>query len=281
MNFPAGGFIAGLRVLAVSSAPFGMVEAAVKSTDIPSPQPPVPSARPTGRKAQLSGVIAVVGCDGSGKTTLTTDLLAALSGERPVEFIYLGQSSGAIADWIRALPLIGPPFGRFLVRRAQRAHGQKSADPDALTALVIHLLSHWRAHKFRRLLRRSRAGVAVLTDRYPQAEVAGFYFDGPGLDGALAQTRWLRWLARREQRLYQDMAGYLPSLIIRLNIDADTAHARKPDHTLAMLRAKVAVIPGLQFNGATLLDLDGRSPYPEVLAAALRAARQALADSGR
>lgn len=189
----------------------------------------------------------------------------------PSEWLYLGQSSGNIAQWIRGLPGIGAPMGRFLVRKANRAHSEKATSPDTATMLVIFILSHWRAHKFRRMLRLCRRGVLVITDRYPQAEVPGFYFDGAGLGAVNAET-WLgRKLAARELKLYQWMASYVPALVIRLNIDADTAHLRKPDHKLSMLRDKVAVIPDLQFNGARILDLDGRDPYEQVLHEALSA----------
>jgi hypothetical protein len=126
------------------------------------------------------------------------------------------------------------------------------------------------------MLRLTRRGVVVITDRYPQAEVPGFYFDGPGLGAVNAET-WLgRKLAAREQRLYEWMASHVPALIIRLNIDADTAHSRKPDHKLSMLQDKVTIIPSLHFNGAGILDLDGCDPYPQVLDSALRAATTAL-----
>jgi hypothetical protein len=223
--------------------------------------------------------VGVVGCDGAGKSTLTADLIAALRQDGEVEFLYLGQSSGNIADWIRGLPLIGPPFGRYLVRRAERAHGKTTSSPDAAAALVMHLLSRWRAHKFRRMLALCRRGTWVVVDRYPQCEVPGFYFDGPGLDVSRPGSWLVRLLARREQRLYEWMASHVPSLVIRLNIDADTAHARKPDHKLSMLRDKVRVIPGLSFNEARIVDLDGRDPYPQVLDAALRAVRAAMAEA--
>ncbi len=224
----------------------------------------------------LAGVIAVIGCDGSGKSTLTADLVAYLCDKGPTELLYLGQSSGNIADWIRSLPVIGAPFGRYLVRKAAGAHDKKTTAPDTATTLVIYLLSLWRAHKFRRMLALCRRGVVVITDRYPQAEAPGFYFDGPGL-GAVNTESWLaRKLAARELRLYQWMASHVPALVIRLNIDADTAHARKPDHKLAMLRDKVAVLPTLHFNGARILDLDGRDPYAQVLDAALNAISTAI-----
>lgn len=221
----------------------------------------------------------MIGCDGSGKSTLTADLLAHLRDEQATELLYLGQSSGNIADAIRSLPLIGPAFGRYLVRKAERAHAKdrKTASPDIPTALVIHLLSRWRHHKFQRMLALNRRGVVVIADRYPQAEVPGFYFDGPGLAASGIKSAFVRWLAARELRLYQRMASHVPALVLRLNIDADTAHARKPDHKLSMLRDKVTIIPTLHFNGARILDLDGRAPYPQVLQAALDAARSTFA----
>ena len=225
----------------------------------------------------LKNVIAVVGCDGSGKSTLTNDLIEELSARRPVQWLYLGQSSGNIANWIRSLPLIGPAFGRYLVRKAERAHNKESSQPDTLTAIVIFLLSLWRVHKFRRMLKLAHRGVLVITDRYPQAEVTGFYFDGTGLNNKNAQSWLARLLLKREMRLYTWMASHRPTLLIRLNIDAETAHARKPDHKLAMLREKVRVIPTLQFNGATILNLNGCDPYPQVLAAALTAINSACA----
>jgi hypothetical protein len=45
---------------------------------------------------------------------------------------------------------------------------------------------------------------------------------------------------------------------------------------LSILRDKVTIIPGLHFNGARILDLDGRDSYDQVLDGALSAARTEL-----
>jgi hypothetical protein len=223
----------------------------------------------------LDGVVAVIGCDGAGKSRVSADLVTDLKDVGPVEFLYLGQSSGNIADWIRSLPGIGPLVGRYLVRRAERTHS-KAKSPDGMTAVVIFMLSLWRAHKFRRMLALHRRGVSVITDRYPQAEVQGFYFDGPGLDGELAESWLVQKLAAAELRLYQWMASHVPAMVIRLTVDADTAHERKPDHKMSMLRDKVEIIPGLTFNDANILDLNGCDPYSRVLEAALLAVEETL-----
>lgn len=224
----------------------------------------------------LPTVIAVIGCDGSGKSTLTMDLFNYLQSKQTVELIYLGQSSGNIAHWIKSLPIIGAPFERYLVKKAERAHDKKNSAPDGATIIVIYLLSLWRAHKFRRVLKLSQKGITVITDRYPQAQVPGFHFDGVGLI-AEHQQSWLgSKLAAREQRLYAWMSSHLPALVIRLNIDAETAHARKPDHKFSTLQAKAATIPSLHFNGAQILDLSSLDPYANVLASATKAVHQIL-----
>ena len=126
-----------------------------------------------------------------------------------------------------------------------------------------------------RVIRQSRRDVKVITDRYPQMEIPGFHYDGPGL--AMGRTsNWLvRKLAAQEQKLYEWMAKYQPSVVIRLNINAAEAHARKPDHDLAELHDKIAVMSRLKFNGARISEIDTTVPYPQVLEAALEAIEQA------
>lgn len=97
-------------------------------------------------------VIAIVGCDGSGKSTLTASLVNELAARMPTEHIYLGQSSGRIGEWISQLPVIGAPFGRYLRSKAAHVHEKPSTPPGNITALVIYLLSCWRAYKFRKML---------------------------------------------------------------------------------------------------------------------------------
>jgi hypothetical protein len=141
---------------------------------------------------------------------------------------------------------------------------------------VIYLLSRWRMHKFRRMLALCRRGVLVVTDRYPQAEVAGFHFDGQGLEATAGDGWWVRWLAARERRCYAWMARHVPMLVIRLDVDVATAHARKPDHARAVLQRKIEVLPQLHYNGARILALDAGAPADQVLERALSEVRALL-----
>ncbi|WP_208719064.1 hypothetical protein [Pantoea cypripedii] len=221
-------------------------------------------------------VIAITGCDGSGKSTLAASLVEQLASQEPAELLYLGQSSGRIGEWISDLPIIGGPFGRYLLKKSDRVHEKPSTPPGNATTLVIFLLSCWRVFKFKRMLKKSRQGQLLITDRYPQAEVAGFRFDGPQLAKTVGGNRWVRALRKQEEKLYQWMASYKPMLLIRLDIDEKTAYSRKPDHDINALREKIAVIPRLNFNGANILDLDGREPASKILDESIQAVQTLL-----
>lgn len=231
--------------------------------------------------AVTAGIVAIVGCDGSGKSTLTADLLARLRTRGRIERRYLGLASGEVGRTIGKLPIIGARLERYVVAKAAQAQDRNREFPGVATAVVIYLLSLYRALQFRRVLDRSRRGVLVITDRFPQTEVPGIHCDGPCLS-LVPNGSWLiPRLAAGELRLYEWMANHVPELVIRLNIDAESAHSRKPDHRLALLRKTAAVTPGLQFNGARIIDIDALAPYPDVLDAALKALDTAVAARAR
>lgn len=236
---------------------------------------PRPTNQPNELNIPLPGVFAVVGCDGTGKTMLTHDLASSLRVSGPVERRYMGLVSGEMGDKIKELPFIGVRLENNLHRKANRALDMEKKLPGTGTALIMYLFSLWRAVLLLRVKRLSRRGIKVITDRYPQDEIPGFHYDGPGLTVGRTSSWLVRKLAEREQKMYEWMAGQRPTLVIRLNIDEDTAHSRKLDHDLAELRDKISVMPRLRFNGATVCEINSAVPYPQVLAAALQAIKQA------
>lgn len=228
--------------------------------------------------AELAPLIAVVGCDGSGKSTLAADLLAHLKKTRLAERSYLGLGSGAMGTKIKAWPIIGTALERTLSNRANRARDPKDKIPGILTALVLYGFSLRRKAKFERVLSLRRSGITVVTDRYPQTEVAGFY-DGPGLSAARADGWVVSKLAARERIIYEWMASHIPTLVIRLHVDVDTAMARKPDHARALIEKKVAATPLLKFNDAPIVDLDATGLYEDERVAATQAIDKVLGSS--
>lgn len=224
----------------------------------------------------LAPLIAIIGADGSGKSTLAADLVADFARERRAEHIYLGLGSGPLGQRIAAWPLLGPLLSRFLNKKADRTRDPKDRIPGPATALVVYFFSLRRKARFDAMMAARRRGIMVLTDRYPQIEVPGFY-DGPGLSAARAESAFVRWLAAREAVLYAEMAAELPTLVLRLNIDADTALARKPEHDRALVEQKVAITPRLHFSGAPIAEIDATMDYAAEKALARSLIDQALA----
>lgn len=229
----------------------------------------------------IPGLIAVVGCDGTGKSTLTADLVKNLQQKWVTERRYLGLVSGEDGDKIKRLPLIGTWLERRLATKSSKTQSMSTRAPALWAALIMYGFSLRRMANLRKVRQLAQSGVLVISDRYPQAEISGFHYDGPGI-GVERATGWVKTrMARRESRLYQEMALYRPELIIRLDIDIDTAFSRKPDHDYNELRDKIDVMMKLTYNGSRILDLDSRAPYREVLEKALAAASVTARDSQR
>mgnify|MGYP001760666552 CR=1 FL=1 len=69
----------------------------------------------------LPPLIAVVGCDGSGKSTVTEALCAWMNARRPTRICHLGKQSGNIGRAIARLPLLGGKLDKSIHAKAQKA----------------------------------------------------------------------------------------------------------------------------------------------------------------
>lgn len=222
-------------------------------------------------------LIALVGSDGAGKSTVGTALLNWMRETRPSELCHLGKQTGNIGRAISRWPLIGKRFGKAVTKKADTA--KNPGGPGLVTGVVIYLFSMRRVRRFKRMLALRAQGIAILTDRFPQVEVPG-PMDGLGLANAAQGGPVMRWLAKRERAHYVWMAKHQPDLVIRLNVDFDTAVARKPDHRPGSLRIKIADLSRLTFGGAPVLDIDSTQPLEVVLDQAKRAISAILVPGG-
>lgn len=213
-----------------------------------------------GRAGRL---VSLVGCDGSGKSSISQYLVQHISETRPAVYGYLGLGSGDLGRRIGTLPFIGAALEKKLNGKAKKARTKGEKMPGMLTGLVLFAFSLVRLKRFWRVKRAVEKGFLVVTDRYPQMEVPG-QCDGPGLSAAYSHNPLIRFLAWLERGIYRRIAAFRPDLVIRLNVDAETAHSRKPDHDLDALRIKAELMPQLNFNHAPLVEVDARQSYEAV-----------------
>jgi hypothetical protein len=226
-------------------------------------------------------VVAFVGADGSGKSTVTREVRRCFAEKIDVLPVYFGSGDGT------AMPMRG------LLRRAKslvrKSPSSRSASPgfDGAAAAAgaggigsgfgalyrvcwALLLAHEKSVKLREAWRASSNGLLVIADRYPQAEVMGST-DGPLLaEWRDHPSRLRRAVARWEARPYEWARAQPPDLVIRLRVSGEAAFARKPEYDLSWSTKRVAIIDSLTFGGACVVDIDAEQPLPEVLSDAYR-----------
>mgnify|MGYP003341180885 FL=1 len=106
----------------------------------------------------------------------------------------------------------------------------------------------------------------MLFRSYPQDQFAAIS-DGPRQRGG----RGFAFAAKAEERLLSEARRLGPDLVLRLRVDAATAHARKPDHDPDNIARKCKVIDALEFSQSRVVTIDANAPLDRVLLAAKRA----------
>lgn len=225
--------------------------------------------------SHLGPLIAVVGSDGSGKSTVASALVAWLGESRPVAMCHLGKQMGNYSRALYKTPLVGSRIDTVVHNRNTPARVARG--PGALIAILEYVVSMRRVRRFRRMMKLRRTGITIIADRYPQTAVLSSRADGPHFKMLDPQNPLTRFLARRERAHYDRMASYRPDLVIRLNVDVDTALKRKPDHRYESVAIKVAQIAQTSYQGAPIVEIDSRLPLETVIAQAKQAVAEALA----
>lgn len=140
----------------------------VKSTTAPQPN-------------YIPGLIAVVGCDGTGKSTLTNDLVKSLQQHWQTERRYLGLLSGEDGDKIKRLPLVGVWLERRLAAKSSKTQSMKTKSPALWAAVIMYCFSLRRMANLRKVQRLAQSGVLVVSDRSRRLKFRDFIMTDRGL----------------------------------------------------------------------------------------------------
>jgi thymidylate kinase len=219
--------------------------------------------------------VAVIGADGSGKSTVTEELRRWLAWKVSVRGFYLGSKAPSAAS-----------RGSYLVFRAFRRAGTAVGPPLAERfplatgrdlALAAHHLANARdrARRERQGRRDAAAGRVVLFDRFPLTALDTRedlrVLDGPKIAAfpRAGRSPLLRRLAAAEERRYAGMR--LPDHVVVLQVEPDVALARKPDHHRAAIEAKsaaareAAALIGARLGADRVSTVDAAMLLDEVL----------------
>lgn len=215
------------------------------------------------RLAAGGAVVAIVGGDGAGKSTVVHDLRAWLSPYLLVRTKHLGKPPlGAASFVVRAFMRLGRSVGVVRARRAGAAStggfAPLSSIRDTLTAR-----DRYRAHV--RARRAASRGAIVVCDRYPLPAVA--IMDGPRVgEGGTEEHlgRWGRRLASLEARFYARIGE--PDALIVLAVDPEVAVRRRAGDDEVVVRARSTAILATDWHGASACVVDANAPRDDVFA---------------
>jgi len=220
----------------------------------------------TDKTSEQSPLIAIIGCDGSGKSTVSEHVFELVSRFGKAATAHLGKQQGNVGRALAELPLIGKLIDSLIERKVATVHSshKEKKTPGIIPAFVMYIFTLRRVRRFKRMLTLREQGHIIITDRFPQLDYPRAY-DGPDLDASAEGNFIVHWLAKKEQAAFEWMTSHRPDLILRLNVDLDTACERKPDHMRERLARKIKVTPLLKFNGASIAEIDASKELKDVL----------------
>ncbi|MGH8643703.1 MAG: hypothetical protein ACREX4_04265 [Gammaproteobacteria bacterium] len=185
-------------------------------------------------------IVAIVGADATGKSTLVSETSHWLGSFLAVRTAHVGKPPSSWLTWSinkslslarRAMPQLHhnrlePQRQSNDPRPPQKA--KVSSVPYAIRAVTLA----WdRYHLLIKVRRAAANGEIVVCDRYPTETLGAM--DSPRLeerlDRAGIKTLLYNWLARLEQRLYQRIPP--PDVVLRLRVSLETAKQRNRERT--------------------------------------------------
>ena len=223
--------------------------------------------------------IALVGADGSGKSTIADALARWLRWKLEVCVYYMGSKAPSRRS--RSLYL-----AFRALRRGHRTASQKLGTTSMLTrwigaardvVLALHYLAigQDRARRYRDGRRDARAGRVVIFDRFPLETLSSRrehrLLDGPRIRATLngSMGRLTRVLGAAEERMYRHFL--LPDYLVVLHVRSETSADRKPDHRRDVLLAKtrsvseLATLAETSSELAAVIPIDADRPLEAVL----------------
>ncbi|HYF12120.1 MAG TPA: hypothetical protein VEC09_07450 [Actinomycetota bacterium] len=228
-----------------------------------------PAARPPTRSR--GAVIAFVGSEATGKSTILGRMHAWLSESHRVDRIHAGKPPATALTYLPhvLLPMLRGVFPEQRLTRVERRYAEPAGSSGDAFPLLFGLRAVMLGVERRALLRRAAAraacGVIVLSDRYPSSRAGAP--DGPQLAHLLPGDPLRRGLAALETRLYDAIPS--PDLVVALTAPLEVTLARNASRSKTepedYVRFRHARSAHLEFDGVPVLRIDTHRPLDTVV----------------
>jgi thymidylate kinase len=234
----------------------------------------------SGLKLPQGGLtIAMLGADGAGKSTLSTEISKWLSWKLDVRNFYLGSKQ---PSWMsRSLY-----YAFRIFRRSHSIASKIFSDRNFVSRVLLEIrddflyLHHLingrdRYQRYEQGARLATEGCVVIFDRFPVStfdQATNYHLlDGPRIQALTAdqETNIARRFSKSEQSLYDQFEA--PDALVFLHVSPEISIRRKPDHQEALIRIKSESITRIaqraewEYGSKRCIQIDANLPYDQVL----------------
>ena len=220
------------------------------------------------RRVSPSGglVVAILGCDGAGKSTTLEYVRKEFNKKLDVASIYLGSGDGSSSLLRKPMKLVANRVGGKGIGHAveqEYADKKKVSIKSRLYSLAKVIwavtLAQEKKTKQKQMVKARNNGLLVLTDRYPQCNIPGAS-DGPLLFRYRNKKGILGLISEWENKIYEGFSINSPDLTIKLMVPTEVAIARKPEMTVSEIENKKNIVTGMNISKHTVV-IDTSRPF--------------------
>ena len=220
------------------------------------------------RRISPSGglAVAVLGCDGAGKSTTLSYIKKEFNKKIDVVSIYFGSGNGSSSLLRRPMNLVAKRIGGKGVGHAvekEYSEKKKISVKSRLYSIAKIIwaitLAQEKKSKQKQMLKARNNGLLVLTDRYPQSNVPGSG-DGPLLCKYYGGKGLISLIAEWERRIYESFSVNAPDLTIKLVVPTEVAIKRKPEMTVEDIENKKNIVMQMDIS-RHMVVIDTSRPF--------------------
>ena len=206
-------------------------------------------------------IIAFIGQDGAGKSTVTNEIADWLSWKLDARRFYLG-SGDHYKSW-----------QKFFLSYIEKKNIKKKRIGYIVYALLT--ISNYKkiAKTYYRITKKaerySQKGGIALFDRYPQIIFEGRN-DGPKIRTTLKKIkkssliyRFIEHSAKIEEKYIRNAIKIKPDLVFKLMLSPEESIRRKPEESLEEVKIKHNIIEKWDFTNVPTYQIDAAQDYAE------------------